>query len=463
MSKKKENKEIEKQDVDKEEKEKGLYGTGKTGQILLLAVIIVLSGLGSSFKDSVINFYITDVLDLGLSYTAIRLSLLRFLIIFPVIFGTLSDNTRSRYGRRRPFFLIGIFSGFGLFLFVLSPSFIWVLIIDLTFIGVPFTAFLAAKEVIIPDIIEVEKRGKVNGFISSINSAAGLLPEVLYLLMYEFFSEIQPDQSRVFNPEAVIFLLVLGGILLIIASLLGFFFIREPKLSEMPPKKKLADEIKSTFKVKELREHKNFFMFTLGFIIYNLAALMIGTYLMYYVRALGIPAILLVVAIVTLGPFGVIMVYLGGYAADKIGRKPLVVPLLILGSVGCILIAFAGKGDSINFGLLIAGILLTLQGTATIDMPFLAWRQDLLDKEKRGQFNGFYLLFRSLTSIPALFLITIVADTYGIQWMFLLAPIFYFASIPFFLKVKETLIVEDSKIIINDGVDDDTPPKVIKI
>lgn len=444
----------EKEKVETEEKEesegKGIFGRGITDQIILLTIVLSLAGLAGSFKDTVINFYITDVLDLGLTFTAIRLSFQNVLIIFPIIFGTLSDNTRSRFGRRRPYFLLGGISGIAMFFFILRPSFILVLIIDLAFIGIPFAGFVAVRDVIIPDIIDVKIRGRVNGFISSVKSGVGLLPEVLYLVVYEYFSTTLPDQSRVFNPEAVIFLLILGGFFMIAASLLGFFFIKEPKLSEMPPKKNVIDAVKSTFYTKEIRQHRDYFFFTIGFLIYNLASLMIGIYLMFYIRALGVPAVLLVVAILFLGPIGVGLVYLGGFAADKYGRKPLIIPLLILGSIGGVLMAFAGTGDSINFVLLVVGILFTLQGTATIDMPLLAWRQDLLDDEKRGQYNGFFLLLRSITSIPALFVITMIADSYGIQFMFLTAPIFYVLSIPFFLKVKETLNTEESNIIITD-------------
>ena len=57
--------------------------------------------------------------------------------------------------------------------------------------------------------------------------------------------------------------------------------------------------------------------------------------------------------------------------------------------------------------------------TATIDMPFFAWKQDLLHKEIRGQFNWMIRFGAKLTQIPALFIAASIADNYGIEWIFL--------------------------------------------
>jgi len=45
----------------------------------------------------------------------------------------------------------------------------------------------------------------------------------------------------------------------------------------------------------------------------------------------------------------------------------------------------------------------------------------------------------TLNPIPATFLAAIVADTFGVEWIFILIPFFFIGALPFFLRVKETL------------------------
>jgi Na+/melibiose symporter-like transporter len=84
------------------------------------------------------------------------------------LWGIASDNTRTKYGRRRPFLLFGIIAGFGMVLFSFAYllfgrtqiAFIWCLIIDVLLIGITSNAFLVAERSLIPDTIELEKEGE---------------------------------------------------------------------------------------------------------------------------------------------------------------------------------------------------------------------------------------------------------------------------------------------------------------
>ena len=63
----------------------------------------------------------------------------------------------------------------------------------------------------------------------------------------------------------------------------------------------------------------------------------------------------------------------------------------------------------------------------------------LLPDGKRGQFLGILNVIFTTSQIPGAILGGMIADSMGIAWIFAFAPIFLLASIPLFLRVKETL------------------------
>ena len=177
--------------------------------------------------------------------------------------------------------------------------------------------------------------------------------------------------------------------------------------------------------------------------VYSIGARMIGFYMIFYVFQLGVPTSLLIMALLFFAPIGAICVYFGGRLSDKYGRKPFIVPLLILGSIGCIILPFAVAGGEVNILLVVISIALILQGTATIDMPLLAWKQDLLPAEERGKYNGISGVLLYTIYAPSALITAIIIDNLGIDFLFFIIPVFYFASLPFFLRVKETVVKDE--------------------
>ena len=81
-------------------------------------------------------------------------------------------------------------------------------------------------------------------------------------------------------------------------------------------------------------------------------------------------------------------------------------------------------------------------GILGLPAPLDAWSQDLLPEESRGKFLGVYNLMWVVSQIIGSFLGAIVSMLFGLQWIFLVGGILMIISIPFFLRVKETLIIE---------------------
>ena len=85
------------------------------------------------------------------------------------------------------------------------------------------------------------------------------------------------------------------------------------------------------------------------------------------------------------------------------------------------------------------GLPFVLVGVLALVTPLNAWSQDLLPEDKRGKFTGILNIVNTVSQIIGSFVGGLVATFFGIPWIFLLGPVFFLASIPLFLKVKETV------------------------
>ena len=145
---------------------------------------------------------------------------------------------------------------------------------------------------------------------------------------------------------------------------------------------------------------------------------------------LGLGIIIPVIILITLAM---------GKLADKFGRKICVPPILIISSIGYFMIPFLRPTSILTMALLIIALILVFLSVASIQVPLATWQQDLLPEGKRGQFLGILNIIFTTSQIPGAIIGGLVADSMGLAWIFAFAPIFLLASIPLFLRVKETL------------------------
>jgi len=410
-------------------------------QILLIGISAMGIAIFFYFEGGFFNSYITHVLELDNFFVAVLVSLSAMMgLIFVFTFGIFSDNTRTDIGRRRPFLLFGVVAGVAMILYSFSPEFIWCIIFDVVIIGVFINANLAAHKALIPDVIDLEFRGRANAIIGIFEVIAQAFPLAMTLLVYEAFGTRSSDGSIIVNQQGHFFLLLSGGMAVIICSTIAFLFIREKQFGEdLPPKKTFKQEIQTTFKFSELKKYPEFFKFILGSTVYNIGTKIITVFLFIYIFDLGLPTIELVLAILILAPTVIGATIFLGKIADNHGRKKAVAPVLILGSIGGILMPFGGTRGNLNTPLLLIGAILLLIGTMSLMVPIKSWEQDLLPEDKRGQFIGILNLTTTINQIPASFLAALVADAFGVHWIFALIPFFFIGALPLFLRVNETL------------------------
>ena len=300
-----------------------------------------------------------------------------------ILMGTLSDRTRSRWGRRRPFILFG-YLAWGIFtaLFPLAAFFRPVtlaigmaILFDciMTFFG--STANDASLNAYITDVTTNENRGRVMSVVE-------ILTWVAILIVYGGAGLI----IQVLGYNA--FFYIIGGVVFVL-GLVGSFFIHEELLLEKP-KGSYWGQIAESFRWKNLVANRSFFLVLMGISLWAIAQnvffpfLMI--YLQHYIKLDTISSTITIAISILVG--GIALAYPLGLLIDRWGRKP--VALIAVGAemIGLLLFSFSKT----LVPLVITGILWLMPMTAWT-IATSTWSKDLFPEDKRGQFAGYYLFF----------------------------------------------------------------------
>jgi len=322
-----------------------------------------------------------------------------------IFMGALSDRTRTRWGRRRPFILFGYlawgiataaFPSAALFQPVALAVFLAIFFDCLmTYFGA--TANDAALNAYVADITTDENRGRVVG-------AMEIMTWVALLIVYGGAGLIIAGLGY-YN-----FFYFIGGLVLIL-GLIGGWLIREPPVTERPQGSYWA-QIADTFHWQNLARNRDFFLVLLALALWGVAEQIFFPYLIIYLNHyLKLPTLqssLLIFVAILIG--GIVLAYPLGLLADRLGRRRVAFLAIISEAVGLFLFSLA-RSPSL---LTLTGVLWIAPLTAwTIATG--AWSKDLFPEGKRGQFAGYVIFFRvALTMIPGPLIGSWLATRYGI-------------------------------------------------
>ena len=412
-----------------------------TKLIILIGIISIGASIFGFFEGSFFNTYLEHVLELDYIYISIMVSISAlFGLIFLLTFGILSDNTRSeRFGRRMPYIFVGgLIAGISMIIYGFSPNYFWCFLLDAIIIGVFSNAVYAGQRALVPDLIEVEKRGRANGFITIIASIGTIAPILIVLYVNDVYGS-QKGGSTIISQEGHIFALSIGGIALIIIAFIALIFLKDIDPSELPAPKGFFEDLKESFQWEELKKNKEFFKMVIAMTIFNMGFRVIAPFLFSYIFSLGLDTFMLIIAMAFLIPIILVITFGLGTLSDKYGRKKFVPPVLIISCIGFFMVPFFRPVDAFSIAMLMIAIILIFLTTISLQVPLGTWQQDLLPEGKKGQFIGILNIISTVSQIPGAILGGLIADTYGLEWIFAFAPIFLLASLPFFLLINETL------------------------
>lgn len=413
-------------------------------QTILIGILFTADSLFMFFEQNFFNIYLVHVLKLTELHISLMVSLSAIMgLIFQLSWGIISDNTRSKFGRRRPYLLIGgLIAGVAGILYAFSPNYFWALFLDVVIIGIFANAYFSAEKSLIPDTIDIEYRGRANGIITALGNIGILVAVALFLVVNEFFTIPNPSgEGTILTQGGYIFVLSIGGGFFIIAGVLGFIFIKEKSIAELPAKKSFFSEVKEMIDINELKKQKEFLKITFAYLIFQTGIATIMPFLFLYIFSLGLTTLQLLIGIAIGFPILILATMMLGKISDKYGRKKYVPLSIIIASAGILLASFVKTNSGVNLILFYISLPFVLIGVLGLATLLNAWSQDLLPADKRGKFVGILNIVFTISQIIGAFTAGLVATFYGLQWIFLLAIVYFLTSVVFFKTVKETLVL----------------------
>ncbi len=322
-----------------------------------------------------------------------------------ILMGALSDRTRSRWGKRKPFILLG-YLAWGVFTAafpsaaMLRPLTLAVgvaILFDciMTFFG--STANDAALNAYITDITDRNNRGRILGVIE-------ILTWVAVLIVYGA-SGLIIDAWGYYT-----FFYLIGGLVFVL-GLAGGLLVRETPDPTAPPASYWG-QIGDTFRSHNLRANRYFFLLLFTLTLYGIAEQIFFPYMIIYlnhfIQLETIQASLVIFVCILVG--GILLAYPFGLLVDRLGRKRMAVGAILLKVVGLLL--FSLMKDILP--LVLTGIL-WLAGMSAWVISTGAWTKDLYPDDKRGQFAGYFILFTvAFTMVPGPLIGGWLASAYGI-------------------------------------------------
>jgi len=346
--------------------------------------------------------------------------------------GAWSDRLRTPIGRRMPFILIGAPIGalaFGLIpLAAILPLFVActsTLLLSMAFWRTPVIALM-------PDITPSPFRSQANGIINLMGGLGTIIASLVGSTLYE---------------KNIAYPFWMGSVLVIVAALLVFIFIKEPK--EYKDSEKEPDMFAS---LKELiiDEDKSGLRILFAIFFWFLAYTGIEAFLtLYATRYVGIPEGDAGRLVGHLGLFFVLFALPAGIIGSRIGRRV----TISIGIIGMAVLIFGlfilspatlstlitklpllGNVRIISLLLMPAGI-----AWALININSLPMVVDLTTAARLGTFTGLYYLFSTFSAIvgPNLngLLVQISGDKYNT--IMLISPLFLVIALILMIGVKK--------------------------
>jgi len=357
------------------------------------------------------------------------------LFIQPVV-GSISDRLRTKIGRRLPFILSA--APIAAIAFAIAPL-VAIPMLDIAdaarlplFVCCTVTFVLSMAiwrtpvVALMPDITPSKFRSQANGVINFMGGVGSIIAFLIGAKLYRI-NEAYPFW--------------LGSALVVVAVILVFIFVREPKVYEENPnveKPNLWKSLKQIFKEKQHSAIRIFLAIFFWFVAMNAIE---SFFTLFANKYLGMPEADSVQLLTLNSLMFVIFALPAGYIGGKIGRKVTISIGLCIMILTMLTMFFLDKATlTIQLFTLpivgivpVVGVMLMLAGMgwALININSLPMVVDLTDAIQIGTYTGLYYLFSTLAAIagPNIngWIVALAGNNYAS--IMIIGPIFMLAAL----------------------------------
>ncbi len=293
------------------------------------------------------------------------------------IAGAISDRAGFKWGRRRPFILIGgviallIIPGIGL-----AGSFTAIFAVY-CLLQIASNTAQGPYQAFIPDLVPPDKHGVASGVKALLEVVGGVTLVYLASLFMD----------RYFPGEGSRWLWLVLGILAVVllsALIATLILVRESTVRTNERKNSFLAALYQT--VKEVMANRNIVWFLISRLLVYMAFTTIQQFALYFLRdVIGVvnpaeaTARFSILAVVGM----LIVVWPAGYLSDRIGRKPIIITSGLLGALGIGIIAFSQEYSPILWAAGIIGMAIGAFNSAN-----WALATDLVAKGEEARYLG---------------------------------------------------------------------------
>lgn len=356
--------------------------------------------------NNVVPLILTNTFHLNETYSGIIMAADNVLALFLLpLFGSISDRTNTRMGRRKPFILFGTIAAVCAMLLlpvidnlyagthnkVLTGVFIAVLALILIIMG----TYRSPAVALMPDVTPKPLRSRANAIINLMGALGGIIYLIIATLLYSEKRTAGLDHVNYF----LLFAIVAGIMLLSLAIVM--FTVDEVALSAKMleyeaahPEENLAetDESGKEELPRDVKKSLGFILVSvsLWFISYNAVETWFTTYASrQWDMALGSSSLCLTIATV-----GAIITYIpAGAMAGKIGRKKTIMGGIVL-MIAAFALIFIYTLLSNQFSPILYVIFVMIGvGWAAINVNSLPMVVEMCKGSDIGKFTGTYYTF----------------------------------------------------------------------
>lgn len=396
--------------------------------VIGLFIFMIALSIYGEVESQWFNSYVKNVSGKGNFEVSLMVSMSGIIGSITFIFwGIFSDNSKSRYGMRKPILVIGsVSTALFVILFGITTEYWWLLICDGIIIAITSNMFHVGNRALIPDIWPPEQRGRISTIMFIGSSLGSVFIWVFSLLAL-------PGNAQAYTRETHQAVFNFAGIGLIIASIVIWFTIKESKSAVEP--QKFSVSLSRLFNRKELMKHPDFLKMFLASIFTIMATNAFKPFILIMLQELTFtPDFIIQVAILLIGSV-VAVVFLMLRRLDRDGRKPVTMIGLTIAPIGGLILGFSNY----NSLLITIGLVILFPFMLGLDIAIQTWTADLLPEGERGKFLGIVNIMRAAGQAPGVLIAGFFADQFGTVAVFIVTACFLLIAIPFFQKIPETL------------------------
>lgn len=350
-----------------------------------------------------------------------------FALVMLPVFGSLSDKTKTKLGKRMPYIIIGTILAALTFPFVaafgIKQNLIG-LIITMGLILFFMNIYRAPAVALMPDLTPKKHRSKANGIINLMGGIGGIFAY---------------GTAMLFGSKYPLVPFIVTSVLMIAALIILVTTIKEAKiLADIEQDEEVKEEIVNTKPLNNNQVLNLIFILCAVFFWFfavNAVETFWGTY-SWDVFFNNDPdhKTTSAIALLIFTASTIVFYLVGGIVASKIGRKK-----TILIGIGGILLAFliASFFTKWNFIVFVALFVMAGFGWALINVNSYPMVVEYASGSNGGKFTGFYYTASQLAQTITPFIIGSVMDLIGRRLMFPYAVLFLLISFIFMLVVDE--------------------------